>query len=169
MLVLTPATMALLRARRGRTRDAVRGRLSRDRAEGIVSHLCALTRHSLEAGRIVTPLNAEALYRHTIRSKLCLQGWRWRDADRTALALVGVVLAILQAKRPDWNEGQPEFVIRQGTLIERTRCANCAKRLPDERPKFCSEGCRAVYHLRLGALREASEEQMATLASRSPL
>lgn len=162
---MTGLTLALARPTR-RQRDAARRRLSKDRAEHIVGNLCAITRKAMDEGRVLSPLNCESLYRQTIRAELVLQGWPWADADRTALDVVGVVLAVLQAKRPTWNEGKPEYVIARGTLIERTRCANCGSSLPDDRPKFCSTGCKNVHGLRR---REASEEQMRERASRSLL
>jgi hypothetical protein len=152
-----------------RERDATRHKLAKERANHIVGHLCALTRLALSEGRILTPLAYEALFRQVIRSELCLQGWKWHPADQIACDLVGVVLSILQAKRPSWNEGQPEWTIERGTLIERTRCANCGNPLPEGRPKFCCDGCKRVYNMRLLRLREASEEQMRNLASRSEL
>lgn len=152
-----------------READAVRRRLSKDRAEMIVGNLCALTRAALEDGRLLTALGCEGLYRRVIRTELVLQGWPWADADKTARDVVNVVFAILQVKRPSWYEGQPEWTIERGTLIERTRCANCGNPLPDERPKFCCDGCRKVHALRMFRLRSASEDQMATLASSSPL
>ena len=162
---MTGLTLALTR----RERDAARRRLSKDRAENIVGNLCAITRHAMDEGRVLSPLNCEAVYRQTIRAELCLQGWPWKDADRVAIDVVGVVFAIPQVKRPSWNEGQPEHVIERGTLVERTRCANCGNPLPPDRPKFCSDGCRKVHGLRMFRLRHASEEQMARLASTSPL
>ena len=152
-----------------RERDAARERLAKDRAEKIVGNLCAVTRLALEEGRILTPLAYEATFRTTIRSELCLQGWSWQAADDTAQDVVAVVFSILQVKRPDWYEGQPEWTIKRGTLVERTRCANCGYALPEGHAKFCSTPCRNVHGLRLKALREADEQQMATLASRSPL
>jgi len=152
-----------------RQRDAGRERLAKDRAEHIVGNLCAITRVALEAGRILTPLAYEGTFRRVIRSELCLQGWSWQAADDTAMDVVAVVFSILQVKRPDWYEGQPEWTIERGTLIERTRCANCGNPLPEGHPKFCSKPCRNVHGLRLMRLREADETEMATLASRSPL
>jgi len=162
---MTGLTIALTR----RERDAARRKLSRDRAENIVGNLCAITRHALQAGRIVTPLNCEALYRRTIRAELVLQGWPWADADRTALDVVGVVFAILQVKRPAWNEGQPEHVIERGTLIERTRCANCGKELQGEQLRFCSRLCNSNHHHRVSWVRDATEDQLAERLSRSHL
>ncbi|MET4104623.1 hypothetical protein ABIE58_004082, partial [Roseovarius sp. MBR-78] len=131
-----------------RERDAARRKLSKDRAETIVGHLCALTRVALEEGRVLTPLAYEGLFRRVIRSELCLQGWSWSAADDTARDVVAVVFAIMQVKRPNWYEGQPEWTIERGSLIERTRCANCGHPLPEDRPKFCSDGCRKVHGLR---------------------
>lgn len=152
-----------------RERDAARQRLSKDRAENIIGNLCAMTRHAMQTGRILIPLAYEALFRRVIRSELCLQGWRWQSADETACDLITITLSMLQAKRPTWNEGQPEWTIERGTLIERTRCATCHKPLPEHHTKFCGKGCRNIHGLRLMKLREADEWQMATLASRSPL
>lgn len=152
-----------------RERDAARQRLSKDRAEHIVGHLCAITRHALAMGRIITPLSYEALFRRVIRSELCLQGWPWKVADETALDVVAVVLAILQVKRPSWSEGQPEWTIEAGTLIERTRCACCHGPLPESNTKFCGKLCRNRHGLRMMRMREADEQQMAVMASRSPL
>ena len=152
-----------------RERDATRHKLAKGRADHIVGHLCAITRLALSEGRILTPLAHEALFRQAIRSQLCLQGWKWHPADQVARDLVGVMLSILQAKRPSWNEGQPEWTIERGTLIERTRCANCGNPLPEDRPKFCSDPCRNTYNHRLSRLKEASEAQMAKLAAGSEL
>lgn len=148
--------------------DAKRGKLAKDRAQHITGHLCALTRDALASGRILTPLAYEALFRRVIRSELCLQGWRWQAADDAARAVVSVVLFALQAKRPSWNEGQREHTIEGGALIERILCARCHKRLPDDRPKFCSDLCKSSYNSQLLRLREANENQMAKMASRAP-
>lgn len=45
------------------------------------------------------------------------------------------------AVRPSWNEGQLEWTIEAGTLIERTRCVRCHKPLPEGHHKFCGEIC----------------------------
>jgi len=145
-------------------RDASRGLLARMRREDLAARLARWTREALADGRIVTPLNREALYRRIIRSTLCLQGWRWNAADASAMAVVQISLELVQARRPPWNEGQPEYVIAAGTLIERTRCANCHGKLPEGRPKFCSAHCRNAYNLRLMRRRQADDERVITLA-----
>jgi hypothetical protein len=162
---MTGLAIALTR----RERDAARRRLAKDRAEHIVGNLCAITRHAMDEGRVLSPLNCESLYRQTIRAELCLQGWPWADADRVAIDVVGVVLAILQAKRPTWNEGQPDHVIERGTLIARTRCANCGKELQGEQLRFCSNLCNSNHHHRVSWVRDATEEQLAERLSRSEL
>lgn len=142
-------------------RDAARGRLAKMRGEEIARLLAGMTRAALASGRIVTPLNREAVHRHVLRRVLILQGWRWRLADEAAARVVEVSLEILQAKRPTWNQGQPEYVINPGLLIERTRCAECGKRLPPERPKFCSDGCANAFRLRQMRRMQADSEQAA--------
>lgn len=158
-------TNALANKLTRRERDAARQRLSKDRAEHVVGHLCAITRHALAMGRIITPLSYEALFRRVIRSELCLQGWPWKAADETALGLVAVVFAILQVKRPSWSEGQPEWTIERGTLIARTRCAHCGNKLEGDQLKFCSAPCRNTYHLRQMYMRQGDENYTAKKAS----
>jgi hypothetical protein len=146
-------------------RDAARGALAKARAERVVGHLCAITRLALSEGRIVTPLAYEALFRQVIRSELCLQGWRWTPADQVASDLVAVVLNILQVKRPSWNEGQREWTVEGGTLIERTRCAHCGNKLQEGQLKFCGKPCRNVYHLRQMYMRQGDEAYTSKKAS----
>ncbi len=162
---MTGLVLALSR----RDKDAAKRRLSKDRAEHIVGNLCAITRVAVAEGRVLTPLGCEGLYRRVIRSELVLQGWPWADADRTALDLVAVVFAILQVKRPSWAEGQPEWTIEAGSLIERTRCVHCHKDLPEGHHKFCGKLCRTAHGLRMMRMREANENQMAVMASRYDL
>ncbi|MCC5984533.1 MAG: DUF2116 family Zn-ribbon domain-containing protein [Rhodobacteraceae bacterium] len=152
-----------------REQDALRGKLARMRSDELTGHLCRITREALADGRIITPLALEGLFRQVIRSSLCLQGWRWQDADRAAMAVVGVVLSILQAKRPSWNEGQREWTIERGTLIERTRCANCGKKLEGDQKKFCSVNCASAYNQRLNRLRAANEAFVAKMVTRARL
>jgi hypothetical protein len=152
-----------------RERDATRHKLAKGRADQAVGMLCAITRAAMAEGRILTPLSYEALFRQVIRSQLCLQGWRWHPADQVACDLVGVVLSILQAKRPTWEEGQREFVSYGGRLIQRTRCVKCHAPLADEQIKFCSSLCASSYHKRITSLKEAQDGEAATLAARSEI
>lgn len=152
-----------------RERDALRQKMAKERANAVIGHLCAITRLALSEGRILTPLAYEATFRQSIRSQLCLQGWKWEPADQVARELVGVVLNILQVKRPSWAEGQHEWTIEAGTMIERTRCVHCHKDLPEGHHKFCGKLCRTAHGLRMMRMREASEEQMAVMATRCDL
>lgn len=132
-----------------REQDAARRRLAKMRGEAVVGLLVRLTREALEDGRIVTPLNREAIHRHVIRSILVTEGWPWHPADDVAAELVRITLDTLNAKRPSWDEGQPEHVIQRGTLVERTRCANCGNPLPEGHRKFCGQNCNSAHHRRL--------------------
>ena len=152
-----------------RERDAARHRLAKERANAIIGHLCATTRLSLSEGRIITPLAHEAMFRRVIRSQLCLQGWRWHPADQAARDLVAVVLSILQVKRPSWNEGQRDWTVEGGALIERTRCARCGNPLPEGHHKFCGRLCSSAHHARLVRLHNAGEELAGKMASRYEL
>jgi hypothetical protein len=139
-------------------------RLNQTRRSNLVDMLAKTTRAAFTEGRIPTLLSYEAVHRNTIRSVLCLRGWTWVAADTAAQDVVRAVLLRLVAQRPSWNEGQPEWTVEGGTLIERTRCARCHKPLPEDRPKFCSDLCKSGHHMNLSRLREASEAQAATMA-----
>ncbi len=145
-------------------RDAARGRLAKMRLEALARMLAGLTREAMAANEIVTPLNREGVYRRPLRTAFCLQGWPWQAADAAAARVVEVTFEILQTKRPSWPEGQRDWTISRGDLIERTRCANCRKPLPEERPKFCCHHCARAYNARLNRLREAQEDRAAMLA-----
>ncbi len=152
-----------------REQDAARRRLAKMRAEAVVTLLVRLTREALAEGRIVTPLNREAIHRQLVRTILVWQGWPWPPADNVAAELVRISLDTMNAKRPDWYEGQPDYVIHRGTLVERTRCANCGKRLEETQRKFCSQGCNSVHHRRLHYWIGADAEQTARMVARIAL
>jgi len=89
----------------------------------------------------------EAACTHGIRQKLCLAGWGWHEAHDEARALVKAALDRLGARRPWWNEGQPDYALNDahGDFVERTRCARCAARLPEDAAAkriYCSDVCR---------------------------
>ena len=150
-------------------RDAARNRLAKMRGEEMAAALARITRDALEDGRVPSPFAYEALFRAVLRSVLVLQGWRWTPADAAAAAVVRISLELLRVERPSWAEGQPDWAISSGDLIERTRCANCHKPLLEGRPKFCSTPCRNAYHLRLLRMREADEHKAARMAARVEL
>lgn len=102
-----------------------------------------------------------------MRASLCLIGWPWPIADQAARELVAEALRRINAKRPDWNEGQREWTIQAGTLIARTRCITCHKPLTGEQVKFCSTLCANRWHKRLDTLRAANEDAATCAAIRS--
>jgi predicted nucleic acid-binding Zn ribbon protein len=111
-------------------------RLSRDRSKAIRDKIVVIMRH-VEP----TPFAAEGPCRHGIRASLCLQGWRWANADAVAAEIVAAALNIAGAKRPNWYEGQPEWTQPGALPILRERCARCSKPLPEGHRLWCSDVC----------------------------
>lgn len=141
-----------------RERDAWRARLGRGRYADLVKEIAGVIQLSFEAGAISTLFGLEGPIRHGIRSDLCLQRWRWTDADRMAREIMDDALQSLKAERPDWNEGQLEWTIEAGTLIERTRCIRCHTPLPEGHFKFCGGLCSASHSMFLSRLKRANED-----------
>ena len=147
-------------------RDARRGRLGRPRYDALVKELAATIRLAFEAGATGSLFGLEGPLRHAIRADLCLQGWRWSDADLMAREMLDDAFRAVHAIRPAWEEGQLEWTVHAGTLIERTRCAHCHGPLPDGRPKFCSNLCGNAHRQRVAAIKAASEDRAVSLATR---
>lgn len=166
MLVMTPAARRMLRKERSREQDTRRGSLGKARSETIVAGLRRIMRHEFVQGRTATPFGLEGPLRHALRETLCLQGWHWADADAAARLMVETAIASLGAVRPSWNEGQPEWAIEHGTLIERTRCARCHAPLPEGHHKFCSRLCSTTYNSWLSDMRRADESNVMRIAAR---
>lgn len=166
MLTISPRLARKLRKAARKERDAIRGRLGRDRFDSILADIVAVIRLAFAAGATPTLFGLEGPLRAALRADLCLQGWRWHDADFCARYLLEEAFRTVRAERPSWNEGQVEWTISSGDLIERTRCAECHKPLLEGRPKFCSAGCNRVFHLRLLRRRQAQEEAALDLAIR---
>ncbi|MBL3568872.1 hypothetical protein BV509_09130 [Rhodovulum sulfidophilum] len=169
MLMLTPEAMEMHRALKRRERDARRGKMAAVRVDRLTDAMAAQMRAAFTEGHAASLFAFEGPFRHAIRSGLCLQGWKWAAADEMAAAMVAEALRKAGAKRPSWNEGQPEWTIESGTLIERTRCQRCHKPLPEDHHKFCSDLCRTSHHAALWRLREADGESAVTMAVRSNL
>lgn len=114
--------------------------------------------------------------RHGVRSSLCLQGWKWEDADLAAASVLTTAIALTGAERPTWLQGQPEYTQDGHSPIERTRCMNCGGNLPppengNER-KYCSDICRVVYINRIARLsgeRVSRAEYFARVATEKKL
>ncbi|QJC83463.1 hypothetical protein HGN32_04445 [Cereibacter sphaeroides] len=166
MLMLTPAALEMARALKRRERDARRGKLATERAERLTDAMAARMRAAFAEGRAASLFALEGPFRHAIRSGLCLQGWKWDAADEMAAAMVAEALRKAGVKRPSWNEGQPEWTIESGALIEHTRCQRCHKPLPEGHQKFCSSICKRSHHSRLSALRHADAETAIRMAIR---
>ncbi|MBD3738861.1 MAG: hypothetical protein IE938_20700 [Pseudomonas balearica] len=148
-------------------RDARRGKLGRGRYDNLVKELVDVISLAFEAGATGSLWGLEGPLRAGLRSDLCLQGWGWESADLIAREILAEAFRAAGAKRPTWNEGQPEWTVEAGTIIERASCARCHKPLPDGRPKFCSDLCKASHHQRLINLRRANEDTAIRMATRS--
>lgn len=152
---------------RTKEREATRGRFGKQRSNALEDRLARIMRSAFAAGEIAYIGGLEAPLRHAIRAGLCLAGWRWIDAERAAQATVEGALCRAGAERPAWAEGQREWTIQGGTLIERTRCATCHKKLTGEQRKFCSRPCNNRWHARLVRLRETTEDAATWIAINS--
>lgn len=87
----------------------------------------------------------EGFMRHGLRSGLCLRGWSWSDADDMAADVVRAALNQIGARRPTYQQGQPEWVQDGVILVERERCVRCGWQLPEGNWKYCSERCSSAH------------------------
>lgn len=150
-----------------RQRDARRGRLGPGRFDGLVRELAGAIRLAFESGITASLFGLEGPLRAEIRGDLCLQGWRWQDADDMARELLDNAFRVVRANRPPWDEGQPEWTIHAGTLIERTRCVRCHKDLPEGHHKFCSSLCAWAHAGALANLKKTDEDLTVRLATQN--
>ncbi|SFN61708.1 hypothetical protein SAMN05216224_10815 [Thioclava dalianensis] len=134
-------------------RDARRGKLGRGRYDNLVKELVDVIQLAFEAGATGSLWGLEGPLRAGLRSDLCLQGWGWDSADLIAREILAEAFRAAGAKRPTWNEGQPEWTIHEGLLIERTRCIRCGKPLPEGHKKYCSGLCASTHQSRIDALK----------------
>ena len=143
MLQLTPAARKMIRA----AREPKAGRLlGEQRHRQLVAVVAVILRKGDP-----TPFRHEAACIAAVRIKLILAGgWLWRDADRASREVVREALKAVGAKRPTWAEAStPHYA--QGdavSLVERTRCRQCGRKLPEENRLFCTVGCRTLWHSR---------------------
>lgn len=109
--------------------------LSKDRRRVLIESVAALLRE----GR-PTHFAYEASCRHGIRSALCVDGWKWQEADQTADDVVSAAFRQLGATRPTWLQGQLEY-----TEATASRCLHCRRAMPDYeeggRRRYCSHLC----------------------------
>ncbi len=135
-------------------------RLSKEKHRAIIEAVALI----LKTGE-PTMFAYEASCRHGIRQQLCLEGWSWDLADAVAADIVAEALRLIGAKRPTWQEGQPEWT-QQGVLREvREHCARCRKPIPQERidrsvatpAKYCSMECTDAAKVDMYRIREGEE------------
>lgn len=91
----------------------------------------------------------EGFMRHGLRSGLCLRGWSWADADDMAADIVRSALSQIGAKRPTYQQGQPEWVQDGVITFERERCIRCGWALPEGNWKYCSARCSSAHRMDL--------------------
>ncbi|VDS09303.1 hypothetical protein PARHAE_02501 [Paracoccus haematequi] len=138
--------------------DARRGKLGKGRFDALVVRLVGVIKLAFEAGDTGSMFGLEGPLRHGIRSDLCLQGWRWQAADDMARELLADAFRMARAIRPGWDEGQPDWTIHAGTLIERTLCVRCKAPLPERHFKFCSDLCASAHFHMMADRKQASED-----------
>jgi hypothetical protein len=114
-----------------------------------------------------TLFGLEGPLRHGIRADLCLQGWTWDEADEMAREMLTDAFRAVRAIRLSWDEGQLEWTIHAGTLIERTRCIRCHAPLHEGHHKFCSSVCGASHNQRLATRKRAQGDVAVKLATTS--
>ncbi|CAA0095055.1 Uncharacterised protein [Starkeya nomas] len=154
MLQITPETRRRLRIAtawddfRERQKKASKTKprkLNRIRFDELVSDIAGI----LKQGE-PTRFAFEGACRNGVRSSLCLEGWRWPDADHTAVEVVAAALAQIGAVRPTWWQGQPEFA---DTDTSKGFCAfrRCGKPIPIDRGerngkavKYCCDSCASM-------------------------
>lgn len=158
----------LINRRARRAHDARRGRLGESRYNILVKELTRVIRMAFEADVTGSLFGLEGPLRAGIRSDLCRQGWGWLTADLCARDLLDDAFRVARAVRPTWDQGQPEWTIEAGTLIERTRCARhgCGHDLPEGHHKFCSRLCAQAHSANIIRIKEASEESALDIAVR---
>ena len=154
------------RKRAREEQDARRGRLGKGRFDALVKELAAVIKLAFEAGATATLFGLEGPLRHGIRADLCLQGWGWKDADDMANEMLASAFRRVNANRPTWEQGQLEWTVHAGTLIERSCCARCHGPLPEGHRKFCSAKCNVSWNSHISRLKEMDEERAVRSATR---
>ncbi len=179
MLQITPAALALLRSAQEAANSRIRRKLQRAKSARKLNaersgRLTDLTARILKTGE-PTVFAFEGACRAGIRASLCLEGWKWADADDAARAVIGRALNQIGAERPTWNQGQPEYVSLAGTA--RTHCARCGGKIDEDRGstngtpvRYCSDLCAhnaMAERKRLSGEKVSLAEYLATCAARS--
>ena len=120
--------------------------LNKDRRRHLVETVAAI----LKAGE-PTYFSFEATCRCSLRSRFCLEGWGWQDADAAAADVVAASLKQIGAQRPTWQQGQPEFNEVGVLAVESVVCVRCKGPLDEtlgysgRKIRFCSKLCRVAH------------------------
>lgn len=157
--MILPEIRALLLAReRSAPPEPRRGRqLGEKRANELIAGAALILKRGDP-----TPVMFEGFLRARLRRGLILHGgWHWIDAETAAREVVRAALRQIGARRPSWQQGQPEANQFAVSFVKRTRCARCGMRIPDENRRFCSRRCaQAHWHLIDWRQREAERAIM---------
>lgn len=157
MLMITPEALKLIRKATGCWSDPERGRRApvtlpqvrekRKKRKANQAYRRKLIDQTAAIMRRGEPsvFAFEGFMRHGLRSGLCLRGWSWADADDLAADVVRSALHQIGAKRPTYQQGQPEWTQEGVIMIEREYCVRCGWRLPEGKFKFCTQRCSSAY------------------------
>jgi hypothetical protein len=146
MLVLTPQTAKALRKAR---RRAARGPIITDR---LVAAMSAFMVRQHRADKAPSLFFWEGRLVAALRARLCLAGYNWPAADLAARDAVAAALTRARARRPSWDEGQPEWTGNTPRFFH--RCALCFGPIPHGREKFCSPFCANTASTRAAQARK---------------
>lgn len=127
-------------AKKASTESTDRRQLSKELRLRLTNHVAAVLRLGEP-----TVFAFESACRHGLRSQFCKAGWPWDIADETAARIVSAALAQIGAKRPTYEQGQPEYMQYGVVLFERTHCINCGRKLTGEQKKYCSKRCASAF------------------------
>lgn len=121
--------------RRKRDRERV---LQRERQvfEGLVVGVAAV----LKRGRL-SKFEHEATCRYTVRIRFIFEGRSWGLSDHLAAMVVRDALRSINARRPQFVQGQANYTALPGSGLHFHRCEWCGSVLPEDRPRFCSRIC----------------------------
>lgn len=137
----------------------MRRQLGKGGFEMQVRSLAFLIRRAFENGQTTTLFGLEGVLRHGLRAGMCRDGWGWSSADLMACDLLSEALKAARAVRPGWDEGQPEWAINTGPMIERTMCVRCKVPLPEGHFKFCGPLCASAHFSVMESRKNATEDE----------
>jgi hypothetical protein len=83
----------------------------------------------------------EGACRTGLRIGFIAQSASWPVADLIAHHIIISALNLIGARRPTWQEGQPEYTQDGAITVQRERCLECCRPLPEGHWRFCSEIC----------------------------